>query len=352
MTGGNGRHDDNGPVDVADLTALRVDSAPRVMESELDVVMVRGVSFPYVALNLYAQILCGVFAALVAWAGTVTALGDDTRTVARVTGVLFVLVAAAGFAWMLYDWRRRADRVVVDDHGMSLWQGRSRRLTIGWDALKRVRKVWPGITQVSSRNGTSIWITSSFERYEFLAAFAARVCTLDRPRDSLREIILTAMKRGIVFRYDVATMHNEVAWAVWFFAIGAVIVIGGDRDIRALVGVVIFAVLALFTLWLASLTFRRRKDEIVLSSDGVESRSRGGRTFISWAEMAHPEAIDGWAEGEDFFARDASGQKVISDMTLLHDSKIARLLLQFMLFREMKARGMWARVDALDALNL
>jgi len=37
---------------------------------------------------------------------------------------------------------------------------------------------------------------------------------------------------------------------------------------------------------------------------------------------------------------------------LLHDSKIARLLLQFMLFREMKARGMWARVDALDALNL
>jgi hypothetical protein len=177
MSGGRIRGDDRGPVDVADLTALRVDSAPRVMESELDVVMLRGVSFPYMAMSLYAQIFCGAFAAFVAWVGTVAAFGSDPRAVMTAAGESIMLAAAAGFAWMLYDWRRRADRIVVDDRGMSLWQGRSRGVTIGWDALKRVRKVWPGITQVSSRNGTSIWITTSFERHAFLADFAARVST-------------------------------------------------------------------------------------------------------------------------------------------------------------------------------
>jgi hypothetical protein len=352
MSVGRTRRDDSGPVDVADLTALRMDSARHVTESELDVVMLRGVNFPYVAMTLYAQIFCGAFAAFVAWAGTVVAFGSDPRAIMTAAGVSIMLAGAAGLAWILYDWRRRADRIVVDDRGMSLWHGRGRGMTIGWDALKRVRKVWPGITQVSSRNGTSIWITTSFERHAFLVDFAARVSTFDRSRDSLREIVLAAMKRGIVFRYDVATMHNEVAWAVFSLAIGVLIVLGGDGDLKPLVVALFLSVFALITLWLASLTFRRRKDEIILSSNGVESRSPGGRVFISWAEMSHPDAIEGWTSGEDLFARDASGQKVISDITLLHHSKIARVLLQFMLFREINARGMLARVDALDALVL
>lgn len=98
--------------------------------------------------------------------------------------------------------------------------------------------------------------------------------------------------------------------------------------------------------------YRRRHDVIAMSLRGVTLTAPAHSIFVSWAEMTRIEVLRKWSWGNEFNVCGASGETVIDDEPGCRHREVARALLQFFLFREMRARNTWDYVRALDELKL
>jgi hypothetical protein len=97
---------------------------------------------------------------------------------------------------------------------------------------------------------------------------------------------------------------------------------------------------------------RRLDDVVSFTNKGVALSSSRGSQFVAWRDAAQAEAIRQWPAGAGFHIRDASGKHTINDEPGFRHRAAARVLLQFMLFREMRAQKTWEHLRVLDALRL
>lgn len=348
-------HDCNEPVEFDELTALRA-SMP-VPEPELAILMRRGVSFNYVAQSLGAAAFWALLAIAFVWMGLLSGTVKEPVPDFPIVSSVVALAGFAGLGWLWIDRLRRNARIVMGNDGLSLWQGQSRVRTVTWDALGGVRKVWPGVALISARNGSTIWITSSVQQYDFLVAFAQWILPIDRSTRSLRAIIESALRSGVRFRASTIAAPLGLVFGLFFlglaFSAAWEIALDDEWDVDTLwgsAGAILFMALSCGSSWLAWTSYVARNDQILIRVDGVEGRTHSGVTFISWTEATHPEALRA-LEHEDntAFVRDASGQKEIDGV--MRFDEVLLMLLQYMLVRHLSERE-WKGLRSLDQLKL
>jgi len=351
---GTGRRDNDKPVDLDELTTLRASMS--MWEPEFAILMRRGISFRYVAQSFGAAVFWAVLALAFVWMGLLSGTMKEPFPDYPIVSAVVSLAACAVLGWLWMDRLRRDDRIVINNDGLSLWQGERRTRAVTWEAFCNVRKVWPGVAMISARNGSTIWISSSVQQYDFLVAFLQWILPIDRSGRSLGAIVETALRRGVRFR---ASMTAELL----IFACGLPLLALGlftgwefaerdDWNVDALwVGACALIIVAVSAgcIWLAWISFEGRNDEILIRADGVEGRNRYGVTYISWLEATQPDALRA-LDNEDNtdFLRDSSGQKRIEGV--MRFDEVSRLLLQYMLMRHVSERD-WDALRSLDQLK-
>lgn len=329
--------------------------------SEFEALTARGVRFArkprpvasFIVLFLVCACACvAIVGAMVAGRGEVGAV------------LLLLLPFVLGLAAVVAGYLKRDDQIVFGDSGLTLTRGKTFVARVAWTDLIAVERYWFEFVRVVGRDGRSIWVTGAVEAHESLQNLLVWLPEVRgvvlREGGSLRRGVDSALAgAGISFRFGITDVLRE-GWRSLLFLLGAGLFLWQICSERASVFQIIVlglvcvaaAVGGAWFAWRTALVCRRLSDVIVFTDKGVALSSPRGARSVSWRDAAQVEAIRRWPVGGGFHIRDASGAHVIDDEPGFQHRTAARVLLQFMLFREMRAQKTWEHVRALDALRL
>jgi hypothetical protein len=329
--------------------------------SEFDILTTRGVIFrrkPDPTWVLFLGIAVCVFLVAVS-------LTQFAREVIAGRGAPYevlwpVVVFSPCVYWIARYWARRNDRLVVDDRGIVMMRGDT-RLSFAWAQINDVAVLPLGFVRVRSRDGRSIWVANAFNSFDFLRSFLHWLPTMSdgiaRNGGSLRRAVDEALNnRTLRFRferYDVLRMA-DLALRLATFG-GAAVVLGGVGESTALVALVGGGFLlggSVAFLQRAVRAHARRHDVIFIDRNGVGMDSPAKSVCVSWADVTRIDVLTMWAWGDGLSVPGPNGEIVFDDEPGMRHREVAQALLQHMLFGEMRRRGTWEHLRALDQLKL